>query len=76
MLQPRHGLGDGCACLGPGVGSAAPEIVGMTTCIGDDGGTGWPKRGPARAWRARMCLCAGVRIAWPVRLDYVLWWYN
>lgn len=48
---------------------AAPEIFGMTTynaCIGDDGGTGWPKRGPSP------CLaCAHVLVRW--RSDCVAW---
>lgn len=60
-----HGFGDGCAYLGPGMGLAAPEILGMTTCEATRGSTGGRKRSPARAWRSRVCLCAGVWIARP-----------
>lgn len=67
------GFGDGWGPLGPGACSAAPEkIIGMTTCThalamtmtkGARAGQNVGRQ-PVLGVRA-MCLCAGVRIAWP-----------
>lgn len=37
----------------------------MTTCIGDDGARAGQNMAQPVLGRRRMCLCAGVQIAWP-----------